>query len=91
MHAKRQLGLGQEWDSSNNGCNDSSSSSAVRPGETQEILTSAQWAAAAAWSVCRERKVSLQLRLSVSLPAGGSVGAGFSIASSLVWLVFGKR
>ena len=81
MHAKRQLGLGQEWDSSN-GCNDSSSCAcAVRPGETQEILTSAQWAA---WSVCRERKVSLQLRLSVSLPAGGSVGAGFSIASNSV-------
>ena len=85
MHAKRQLGLGQEWDS--NGCNDSSSSSAVRPGETQEILTSAQWAA---WSVCRERKVSLQLRLSVSLPAGGSVGAGFSIASNSVGCCFAK-
>ena len=45
------------------------SSVRVRPsaGETQEILTSAQMAA---WSLCRGRKVSLQLRLSVSRSVG---------------------
>ena len=72
--SKRQLGVGQQ--------RPTAATAAMIPGETQEILTSAQMAAYSSLVLVglqRERKVSLQLRLSVLLPLCRSTGGGGSV------------